>query len=237
MLYRKYIHSCFIPDSRAFEEFDGSIFGIYIPPQMDIKYIIPFNERVKFPENCDSPEMMKVEVSNYFENIPIECSIVDLGNACWTNKHFSSEIQTRQYRSPEVMIGYNYDTTADIWSCACMIYELLTGDVLFDPKHGNETERDTDHLAQCHEMIGKIPLPFALSGRKSSNLYNRKGQLKLCDRRISYIGIKGKLISHYHFNEEDAAEIESFLLPMLAWEPSKRASAAKCLEHPWLKDI
>jgi len=28
--------------------------------------------------------------------------IVDLGNACWTFKHFSEDIQTRQYRSPEV---------------------------------------------------------------------------------------------------------------------------------------
>lgn len=28
--------------------------------------------------------------------------VVDLGNACWTYKHFSEDIQTRQYRSPEV---------------------------------------------------------------------------------------------------------------------------------------
>ena len=28
--------------------------------------------------------------------------VVDLGNACWTYKHFSEDIQTRQYRAPEV---------------------------------------------------------------------------------------------------------------------------------------
>lgn len=28
--------------------------------------------------------------------------IVDFGNACWTHKQFTSDIQTRQYRSPEV---------------------------------------------------------------------------------------------------------------------------------------
>jgi serine/threonine-protein kinase SRPK3 len=28
--------------------------------------------------------------------------IVDFGNACWVNKHFTDDIQTRQYRSPEV---------------------------------------------------------------------------------------------------------------------------------------
>jgi len=31
--------------------------------------------------------------------------VVDLGNACWTHKHFSEDIQTRQYRAPEVIIG------------------------------------------------------------------------------------------------------------------------------------
>lgn len=32
----------------------------------------------------------------------VGCKIVDFGNACWINKQFSSDIQTRQYRSPEV---------------------------------------------------------------------------------------------------------------------------------------
>ena len=34
------------------------------------------------------------------ENVKVK--IVDLGNACWFHHHFSNEIQTRQYRSPEV---------------------------------------------------------------------------------------------------------------------------------------
>lgn len=34
--------------------------------------------------------------------------IVDLGNACWTHRHFSEDIQTRQYRAPEVLIGSKY---------------------------------------------------------------------------------------------------------------------------------
>ena len=31
-----------------------------------------------------------------------QCSIVDFGNACWVDRHFTDDIQTRQYRSPEV---------------------------------------------------------------------------------------------------------------------------------------
>ena len=32
----------------------------------------------------------------------MDVRIVDLGNACWIHKHFSDDIQTRQYRCPEV---------------------------------------------------------------------------------------------------------------------------------------
>ena len=33
----------------------------------------------------------------------VSCKIVDFGNACWRHRHFTDDIQTRQYRSPEVL--------------------------------------------------------------------------------------------------------------------------------------
>ena len=32
-----------------------------------------------------------------------DCKIVDFGNACWVTKQFTTDIQTRQYRCPEVL--------------------------------------------------------------------------------------------------------------------------------------
>ena len=32
-----------------------------------------------------------------------DCKIVDFGNACWITKQFTADIQTRQYRCPEVI--------------------------------------------------------------------------------------------------------------------------------------
>ena len=68
-------------------------------------------------------------------DIPVK--IADLGNACWTNLHFTEDIQTRQYRALEVLIGAGYGPPADIWSTACMAFELATGDYLFEPHSGN----------------------------------------------------------------------------------------------------
>lgn len=37
-----------------------------------------------------------------------QVKLADLGNACWTYKHFTDDIQTRQYRSPEVILCGKY---------------------------------------------------------------------------------------------------------------------------------
>lgn len=104
------------------------------------------------------------------DNVTVK--ICDMGNGCWTYHHFTPEIQTRQYRSPEVIIGADYDTSADVWSFACTIFEMITGDFLFEPRKGNNYDKDDDHLAQMMELLGRMPKNMALSGKNSSKLFN-----------------------------------------------------------------
>ncbi|XP_062891485.1 SRSF protein kinase 3 isoform X1 [Mobula hypostoma] len=105
----------------------------------------------------------------------IRVKIADLGNACWVYKHFTEDVQTRQYRSLEVLLGAGYGPPADIWSTACMAFELLTGDYLFEPHSGEDYTRDEDHIAHMIELLGNIPVQFALSGRYSREFFNRRG--------------------------------------------------------------
>ena len=83
--------------------------------------------------------------------------IADLGNACWVDHHFTDSIQTRQYRSPETIIGAPYDTSADIWSVACLIFELLTGDYLFEPKSGDKYSKDDGELFGYSPRLFSFP--------------------------------------------------------------------------------
>lgn len=78
--------------------------------------------------------------------------------------HFTEDIQTRQYRSPEVLLGSGYGTAADIWSTACIAFELATGDYLFEPHSGADYSRDEDHLAHVIELLGEMPRNIAFSG-------------------------------------------------------------------------
>jgi hypothetical protein len=57
---------------------------------------------------------------------PISVKIADLGNATPSKKHFTEDIQTRQYRAPEAILGRrDWDARADIWSAACVVSKLL----------------------------------------------------------------------------------------------------------------
>ncbi|CAM9166862.1 unnamed protein product, partial [Bubo scandiacus] len=67
---------------------------------------------------------------------------------------------------------------ADIWSTACMAFELATGDYLFEPHSGEDYSRDEDHIAHVMELLGEIPRHVALGGRYSREFFNRRGELR-----------------------------------------------------------
>uniref|UniRef100_A0A4W6EQD8 non-specific serine/threonine protein kinase n=1 Tax=Lates calcarifer TaxID=8187 RepID=A0A4W6EQD8_LATCA len=159
--------------------------------------------------------------------------IADLGNACWVHKHFTEDIQTCQYRSIEVLIGADYDTPADIWSTACMAFELATGDYLFDPQSGAKFSREEDHIAHIIELLGPLPSQFALSGRNSKRFFNRKGQLRHISKLKPW-SLCEILQDKYEWPREEAVQFSSFLSTMLELLPEKRATAAQCLKHPWI---
>ncbi|XP_043102388.1 SRSF protein kinase 1a isoform X2 [Puntigrus tetrazona] len=163
----------------------------------------------------------------------IKVKIADLGNACWVHKHFTEDIQTRQYRSLEVLLGSGYSTPADIWSTACMAFELATGDYLFEPHSGEDYSRDEDHLALIIELLGHIPRHYALSGKFSQEYFNRKGDLKHITKLKPW-GLLDVLMDKYEWPREEAETFTDFLIPMLELLPEKRATAADCLRHPWL---
>ncbi|KAI5084457.1 hypothetical protein GOP47_0000626 [Adiantum capillus-veneris] len=163
----------------------------------------------------------------------LHCKIVDLGNACWTYKQFTNDIQTRQYRCPEVLLGAKYSTSADMWSFACIVFELATGDFLFDPHSGDDYDRDEDHLALMMELLGRIPKKIALGGRYSKDFFNRHGDLRHI-RRLRYWPLDRVLVEKYEFSQQNAKELSDFLLPLLDFVPEKRPTASQCLLHLWL---
>ncbi|BGP42039.1 hypothetical protein JCM10449v2_006041 [Rhodotorula kratochvilovae] len=166
----------------------------------------------------------------------ITVKIADLGNASWTDLHFTNDIQTRQYRSPEAILGAKWGTAVDIWSASAMFFELLTGDYLFDPHPGTRYNKDDDHIAQIIELLGPFPRSIALSGKFSAEIFTRKGELKHI-HKLKFWPMHSVLQDKYLITLEEAKLLESFLQPMLNLNPDKRATARDMLDHEWLQGV
>ncbi|KAI3403673.2 SKY1 [Candida oxycetoniae] len=165
----------------------------------------------------------------------ISVKIADLGNACWTDHHFTDEIQTRQYRSPEVLLGYHWGCSSDLWSFAALIFELLTGDYLFDPRDGKSYSKDDDHIAQIIELLGNFPRMMLKESIYARDFFTSRHELKRITKLKPW-GLKDIFVEKYKFSISDSIEMADFLLPMLALKPEDRADAGGMLNHPWLRD-
>ena len=57
--------------------------------------------------------------------------LIDLGSSCFLNSRCYSYIQSRYYRSPEIIFGLDYGLEIDMWSVGCILAELYLGTPLF----------------------------------------------------------------------------------------------------------
>ncbi|KAI9024996.1 kinase-like domain-containing protein, partial [Phycomyces nitens] len=171
------------------------------------------------------------ESTQAFDQITVK--IADFGNACWTKGDYTHIIQTRQYRSPEVIVGAKWTERADMWSMACLVFELLTGDYLFDPRSGKKYDKDDDHLGQMMELMRVVPKSLTTEGEYSAEFFTRKGELRRI-KKLRYRRLRDVLHDSFQVEPLEADRISDFLSPMLEVDKNKRADAKKMLESPWL---
>ncbi|KAK6463568.1 kinase-like domain-containing protein, partial [Scheffersomyces coipomensis] len=174
----------------------------------------------------------------------ISIKIADLGNATFTNLHFTNQIQTRQYRSPEILLKYkSWGSSTDLWSVGCIIFELITGDYLFDPHDGQYFDKDEDHLAQIIELLGEFPSDEYLLDCKLTSKFFKLNPLnnEIIFKNIynlKYWGLRDVLIEKYKFKKDDIQVklISDLILKCLRFSLSDRYDAGSLLNHPWLQD-
>eukprot|EP00922_Rhytidocystis_sp_ex-Travisia-forbesii_P071875 GHVS01107262.1.p1 GENE.GHVS01107262.1~~GHVS01107262.1.p1 ORF type:complete len:536 (+),score=126.01 GHVS01107262.1:309-1916(+) len=93
--------------------------------------------------------------------------VCDLGSASDVDDNdVTAYLVSRFYRAPEIIVGNKYDTQIDVWSAATTVYELATGEVLFQGRNNN------DMLKHIMEVKGKLPNKMIRAGQLSSNHFD-----------------------------------------------------------------
>ncbi|XP_062147446.1 dual specificity protein kinase YAK1 homolog [Alnus glutinosa] len=96
---------------------------------------------------------------------PAEVKIIDFGSACMEDRTVYSYIQSRYYRSPEVLLGYHYTTAIDMWSFGCIVAELFLGLPLFPGAS------EFDLLSRMIQILGGQPPDYVLKEAKNTSKF------------------------------------------------------------------
>lgn len=80
--------------------------------------------------------------------------VIDFGSSCMAGQGLYSYIQSRFYRSPEVMLGMPHTCAIDWWSLGCILVEMHTGRPLVAGADNHE------QMSYLTRMLGVPPAEF-----------------------------------------------------------------------------
>lgn len=94
--------------------------------------------------------------------------IIDFGSACDERQTVYTYIQSRFYRSPEVLLGLPYSSAIDMWSLGCIVVELFLGLPLFPGSS------EYNQIARIVEMLGNPPNWMIDMGKQGLEFFERR---------------------------------------------------------------
>jgi serine/threonine-protein kinase PRP4 len=171
--------------------------------------------------------------------------LCDFGSAMFPkNTNKTPYLVSRFYRAPEIILGLPYDTSIDIWSMGCVIFELFTGRVMYPGKSNG------DMLKLIINAKGLIPKKMLRNGIFVQRYFDIKRSVMflpplsedssekigfLTSRLTRIIFNQRKLSCLFNFKEEakKVAQVADLLDKMFMVEPDKRLTPIQALKHPF----
>ncbi|CAG8143124.1 unnamed protein product [Penicillium nalgiovense] len=93
--------------------------------------------------------------------------VIDFGSACDERQTVYTYIQSRFYRSPEVLLGLPYSSAIDMWSLGCIVVELFLGLPLFPGSS------EYNQICRIVEMLGIPPTWMLEMGKQSGEFFEK----------------------------------------------------------------
>ncbi|XP_075393288.1 dual specificity tyrosine-phosphorylation-regulated kinase 1B isoform X2 [Tenrec ecaudatus] len=148
--------------------------------------------------------------------------IVDFGSSCQLGQRIYQYIQSRFYRSPEVLLGTPYDLAIDMWSLGCILVEMHTGEPLFSGSN------EVDQMNRIVEVLGIPPAPMLDQAPKARKYFERLPGGSWTLRRTK------ELRKDYQGPGTRRLQ-EDLVLRMLEYEPATRISPLGALQHGFFR--
>jgi len=153
--------------------------------------------------------------------------VIDFGSSCLEHEKIYTYIQSRFYRSPEVILGMNYHMAIDMWSLGCILAELYTGFPIFPG------ENEQEQLSCIMEVLGIPDKEFVNRSSRKKLFFDPNGAPR------AVINSKGRrrrpgtktLAQVLRCNDE---EFVDFISKCLVWDPERRIKPQAAMRHPFV---
>ncbi|KAK7105364.1 hypothetical protein V1264_016756 [Littorina saxatilis] len=175
--------------------------------------------------------------------------IVDFGSSCQLGQRIYQYIQSRFYRSPEVLLGIPYDLAIDMWSLGCILVEMHTGEPLFAGSN------EFDQMMKIVEVLGVPPRHILDQAQKTRKYFDlmpdgsyapkkprdNKKYKPPCSRKLHDIigaengGPGGRRSGEAGHTVADYLKFKDLILRMLDFDPKTRISPYYALQHNFFK--
>jgi len=176
--------------------------------------------------------------------------IVDFGSSCQLGQTLYHYIQSRFYRSPEVLLGLPYDLAIDIWSLGCILVEMHTGEPLFS---GSD---EIDQMNKIVEVLGVPPTHLLEKAPKARKYFDKSHDgvytvKRYKDSKREYLGAgtrtlfdilgcetggpEGRRKNESGHTLQDYIKFKDLVLRMLDYDAKTRITPYQALQHSFFK--
>lgn len=172
--------------------------------------------------------------------------ICDLGSASSISEcEITPYLVSRFYRAPEVILGLKYDYGVDVWAIGCTIFELYTGNILFNGRSNNQM------LKLFMECKGRFPgkllrrAEFTFSHFDQDLVFQSQEQDKITKEPVikplafssPVRDIKARLSDMFEIGENAILlrHLSDLLERCLELNPERRITPLEALRHPFLR--
>jgi dual specificity tyrosine-phosphorylation-regulated kinase 2/3/4 len=156
-----------------------------------------------------------------------EIKVIDFGSSCFENQKVYTYIQSRFYRSPEVILGMTYGLPIDMWSLGCILAELYTGVPIFPG------ENEQEQLACIMEVFGPPEKHLIEKSTRRKLFFDSLGKPRLT---VSSKGRRRRPSSKslaQVLKCDDEAFLD-FISRCMRWDPERRMKPDEAVRHEFI---
>lgn len=169
----------------------------------------------------------------------VDVVLIDFGSACFPDDRHDGRVGTRQFRSPEIVLGLEWDEYADIWATGCIIGMLYLGQRIFS------VHEDMEHLAMMEKAMGSPLPPLLLQAADDNGMVPETVSLSSSgallwpshapdEEGVERVEVMKPLRQHIMDRHNDFYELCAGLLNL---DPQRRVSATAALAAPFFSAL